>query len=164
MNKRWIFILCCGLLIALLALYISMGYVFPKVIRVDRLKIENLHLSNPVSLDIQADLILKNPNPISMTIKSIECDVFIDSLKGTHISQVREAKIQAFSEFTLPVTAPIVFRDNPIFNNIGTFLIKSISGDQLKIRLKGKVNVSAWGFDKVNSFDITYNYSTGNTE
>jgi len=164
MKKRWIFILCCILLILLVFLYVRMGYVYPKVIRVDRLELENLHITAPLSFDIDADLVIKNPNTLSMKIKSIECDVFIDSLKATHLYQIREASIPAFSEFILPVKAPVVFQDNEVIRNLGSLLIKGITGDKLKIRLKGKATVSAWGFEKENAFDITYDYGLNSSE
>lgn len=159
MRKSWIFIICCILLVSLLYLYISMGYVYPKLIRVDNFNIKNVRLSPPVSFDVESSLVLKNPNPISMELKNLDFDVFINDKKATHIAQSKETKIPAMSEFSVPIAFPVTFIDNAFFSDIGSVLISGITGNKLKIKFKGTLIVKAWGFEKENEFEYTYDYA-----
>ena len=122
----------------------------------DNFNIKNIRLSPPVSFDVESSLVLKNPNPISMELKNLDFDVFINDKKATHIAQSKETKIPAMSEFSVPIAFPVTFIDNAFFSDIGSVLISGITGNKLKIKFKGTLLVKAWGFEKENEFEYTY--------
>jgi len=160
MTKRWLFIICCTLIVVLLFLYVRLGYVYPKFIRVDRISLTNLHLQSPISFDINGELILKNPNPIRMGLRNIDFDVFINDHKITHIHQDTETKIPAMSEFSLLVNIPVTFKDNEFFSNIGSILINGITDSKLNIRFEGYLTVTGWGLEKKSLINYTYRYGS----
>ena len=94
-----------------------------------------------------------------MELRELDFDVFVNEKKATHVHQVREIKIPAMSEFSIPVSFPVTFQDNDFFSDIGSILISGISGNALKIRLEGYILVKAWGLEKKNDFVYSYDYA-----
>lgn len=94
----------------------------PEFKRFENVKISNLS-SN--TLKISAELIVYNPNNISVYLNNTEVDVFVNNIKVSHVSQTENTEILKKSEFKIPLK--VNFNLNDLIKNESS-IIDIISG------------------------------------
>ena len=106
---------------------------------VENLKIGKLNLSET---DLSADLRFTNANNFGLKLKTLDCDLYLDSSFLGHFSNTEPVKIPARSAFLLPLSG-----------QAKTLLLmeqtrKAFAGKESHVRVEGKARVGRSGFYK----------------
>jgi LEA14-like dessication related protein len=110
MNSRFlIFILLASLL------YSCTSIEEPTLERVEDVKILTLNKSK---VEINANMILKNPNSFALDLEKAELVAMLDDVEVANIDQTYETEMPARSEFKMPVYINMdldrLYNDNPL--------------------------------------------------
>ena len=101
-------------------------------------KIENISVSDLTAnkVQINADAVIYNPNPISVFLNNVELDVFANDLKVSHISQTKQTEIAKKDNFNIPLS--VSFNPTTLFKDNLMGLLESALGayQQEKVELK----------------------------
>lgn len=113
---------------------------------VENLKIGKLNLAET---DLSADLRFTNANNFGLKLKTLDCDLYLDSSFLGHFSNTEPVKIPARSAFLLPLSG-----------QARTLLLmeqtrKAFAGKESHVRVEGKARVGRSGFYKT----IPINYT-----
>lgn len=86
--------------------------------------IKNIQLSKVKGgiVNMTADAILYNPNNVKVKLKGIEIDVFIKGKKVATMKESYSLKIEAFSDFSLPMTIALDISELDLVNSILGFI------------------------------------------
>lgn len=105
--------------------------------------IENVNVKSlqTTLTEVSADVVVYNPNSVSIKLNRIEIDVFANEIKLSHISQTKSVSIEKKSEHKIPIKSNInlidlIQNESSILNIINS----SLSGFQEK-----KVNLDFVG-------------------
>lgn len=71
----------------------------------------SVSLSKPMSVILQADAIMHNPNALGAKVTEMDFDVYINDRLATHVKQDVEAAMPARSDFTLPFECSIPLKE-----------------------------------------------------
>lgn len=92
-------------------------------------------------IDMNAHLIINNPNGVALDLASANLDVLVDNIVIANIQQTVDAKMPAKSEFKLPVKITMdldrLYKENPM-----TALskgLKIMSDKKLEVQFKGNI-------------------------
>jgi len=89
--------------------------VEPTIERVENVDIKEM---NREKIDMEADLIINNPNGVALDLASADLDVIVDEIVIANIKQTVDATMPAKSEFKLPVKITMdlakLYKENPL--------------------------------------------------
>lgn len=92
-------------------------------------------------IDMDANLIINNPNGVALDLASANLDVIVDEIVIANIIQTVDAKMPAQSEFKMPVKITMdlakLYKDNPLAA-LGKGL-QIMSDKKLDVQLKGNI-------------------------
>lgn len=81
-------------------------------------KVENIEVTdlNATKVNINADMVIYNPNPVSIYLNTVEIDVFANELKVGNVVQTKQATIAKKANFSIPLAVSFnptdLFKDN----------------------------------------------------
>ncbi len=90
---------------------------------------------------LRANAVLYNPNNISMTLRKIDMEVFVDGKKAALIDQKLKAKVPARAEFTVPLEVKLNLKELGFFDTV----LAVLGGKKMKIRYKGSIRFTYKG-------------------
>jgi len=117
----------------------------PTFREVENLRIGKADLS---STSVTADIRFDNPNRFALQLRSIDCDVYVDSTFLGHFTNTEEVHIPSQQEFLLPVKGDV--STSQLISYSGRALLQIPS----PIRVEGKARIGRSGFYKT----IPFNY------
>ncbi len=92
-------------------------------------------------IDMNANLIINNPNGVALDLASADLDVLVDNIVIANIKQTVDAKMPGKSEFKLPVKITMdlarLYKENPIAALGKGFQI--MSDKKLEVQFKGEI-------------------------
>ena len=101
-------------------------------------KIENIEVTDLTAnkVNISADVVIFNPNPVSIFLNTVELDVFANELKVGHIKQTKQTEIAKKDNFNIPLA--VSFNPTELFQDNIMGLIESVlsSYQQEKVELE----------------------------
>lgn len=87
----------------------------PEFKSMENVKFQSVMLDKSVSVNMIAQAVLHNPNPVGVTITGMDFDLFADGKKVSKVTQNVAAEMPANSDFKLPLAFSIplaeVFKD-----------------------------------------------------
>lgn len=98
-------------------------------------------------MELSADIRFKNENTFGLKLKTIECDLYIDSVFAGHFNSIKPVKVRAKESFLLPVTgraSTLVIAENTK---------KAIEGKPAIVRVVGQARVGRFIFGRTVPFD-----------
>jgi LEA14-like dessication related protein len=109
-------------------------------------KINNVKLTSVEDgmVNLTAEAYFFNPNDIGGKLKSIDLEVFLTNNSLARISQQEHFSIKENSSFSIPFKASFAMED--IQKGFLDNLMSIVTGKKLKLRFKGEIKVSTWGF------------------
>lgn len=116
-------------------------------------RVENVQLKKFTAqkIEITADIIIFNPNGVSVYLNKTEIDVFANDIKVSHISQTENTEITKKSEFKIPLKAK--FKPKDLIKNEGSVLdlfsnaLKSLKNKKIDLRYSGKATFMVAGIE-----------------
>ena len=90
---------------------------------------------------LNGDAFFYNPNDVSMKLRKVNIDVTLAGKKIGSIEHKLKTKIQALSEFKVPVDARFNIGDVGVLNSI----MSMIGGKKMKVRYTGNIKMSVYG-------------------
>ena len=109
------------------------------------------------STALKMDLVYFNPNSFGVTLKNVNCDIYIDKKYLGHYNLDTIMKIEKMSEFSLPSLIKIDMKN--IYKNALNILFNK----EIEINVKGTTKISKVGititvpFDYINKHQINFN-------
>jgi LEA14-like dessication related protein len=94
--------------------------------------------SDPV---LKGDVVFFNPNDLSMKLKKIRIEVFVDGMKAAEIDQNLQMKIPAKDEFTIPIEAKLALQEQGFLNTVFGML----GGKKKEVHYKGHLKINYHG-------------------
>ncbi len=96
---------------------------------------------------LKMDLIYFNPNNFGVTLKNVDCDIYIDNNFLGHYKLDTIMKIEKRSEFSLPSNIQIEMKN--VYKNALSILINK----EIELNVKGSSKVSKFGITITVPFD-----------
>lgn len=87
---------------------------------------------------LRANAVLYNPNKISMTLRKIDMEVFVNGKRAARIDQQLKTRVPARAEFTVPLEVRVNLRELGFFDTVRTLL----GGNKLKVRYRGSIRLT----------------------
>ena len=116
----------------------------PHFEKIDNVAVRSISLNQ---INIQADLILHNPNRVSITLMDVYIEVFSgDNLKLTSIRQVFQSRVPSKSDFVVPVK--ITFDPKSLFlqpRELLGLIINASRQRELELIVKGNSRIRRSG-------------------
>lgn len=92
-------------------------------------------------IDMNAQLVIHNPNGVALDLASADLDVLVDNIVIANIKQTVDAKMPAKAEFKLPVRITLdlaqLYKENPL-TAFGKGL-QIVSDKKIEVQVKGKI-------------------------
>lgn len=117
----------------------------PEYLRTENVKVVKANLKEVV---VSADMVFHNPNSMGLTVAGMDIKLHANEIEARHLVQELEQKVEADSEFTLPVL--MNFPAGKIFQkeNLGDILsgvLDALSGKEVELQYLGSVKVKIGG-------------------
>lgn len=90
---------------------------------------------------LRANAVLYNPNKISMTLRKIDMEVFVDGKKAALIDQKLKTKVPARAEFIVPLEVKLNLKELGFFDTLRAVL----GGKKMKVRYTGSIRFTYKG-------------------
>lgn len=90
---------------------------------------------------LKADVSFFNPNKMSMKLKEVNVDVFVDGVKSAEVKHDLDVVIATQSDFSVPITAQLSLQQN-LLNTMMSLL----GGKKYAVMFKGFIRVRVHGF------------------
>jgi LEA14-like dessication related protein len=113
-------------------------------------KISNIKFNLPAST-VGADVVMYNPNNLSLQLKSVEIDILVNGKQVGRVDQTHEVMITRKSEFSLPVSVAVSLKDLGLVNAFAGLL----GGKSYPVQFKGLLRVNFYGIQKKIMIDYT---------
>jgi LEA14-like dessication related protein len=113
-------------------------------------KISNIKFNLPAST-VGADVVMFNPNNISLQLKSVEIDILVNDKLVGRIDQTHQVMISRKSEFSLPVSVAVSLKDLGLVNAFAGLL----GGKTFPVQFKGFMRINFLGLQKNIMIDYT---------
>lgn len=155
MRWQWIFFAIL-LLTAGTLWYVYSGRVTPVFEKIEDVTVSNLDISDSMSLEVNLTLLFKNPNPITIHIERINCNIYLEDEYVTTVNEASKVEARPLSTFSLPVKTKIKLARLTKHANVSQLLLNQISGDGLKFRFDGTIEIHVWGWSQAVPFNQTY--------
>ena len=118
----------------------------PVFIKIDNVKVLSFAAD---TIKLKAVAFFENPNDVGGKISTDEIKIFVN---GVEVAQVfsEEFKVPAKNEFSIPLTANIPTKNILNSNKKGMLggLLNSLLSNRVKVRIKGNLHFSVFGFKK----------------
>ena len=118
----------------------------PVFIKIDNVKVLSFAAD---TIKLKAVAFFENPNDVGGKISTDEIKIFVN---GVEVAQVfsEEFKVPAKNEFSIPLTANIPTKNILNSNKKGMLggLLNSLLSNKVKVRIKGNLHFSVFGFKK----------------
>lgn len=130
-------------LIALMAatLFISCNNLTLEEPTLERIEDVDIKEMNKDRIDMDAHLIINNPNGMALDLASADLDVIVDDIVIANIKQTVDATMPAKAEFKLPVKITMdlakLYKNNPL--GALTKGLKIMSDKKLEVQFKGNI-------------------------
>lgn len=106
-------------------------------------KISNIKFNLPAST-VGADVVMFNPNNLSLQLKSVEIDILVNGKQVGRVDQTHEVMIARKSEFSLPVSVAVSLKDLGLVNALAGLL----GGKTFPVQFKGFLRINFHGIQK----------------
>lgn len=127
----------------------------PEFKRVENVNVKSL---SATLTEVTADVVVYNPNGVSVFLNSTEIDVFANDLKITHISQTENTEITKKSEFKIPIKANMnlmdLIKDEASVLNIINSSLSGFKDKKVDLNFTGTAQFKVAGI----SFDVPIDY------
>src|SRR5690606_14894755 len=90
---------------------------------------------------LRAEAVLHNPNNITMKLKKINVDVFLNGKKAAHINQDMKLSIPAGKDFAVPLEVKLAIKELGFLDT----LLGMIGGKTMDVHYKGSLKVNYHG-------------------
>ena len=118
----------------------------PVFIKIDNVKVLSFAAD---TIKLKAVAFFENPNDVGGKISTDEIKIFVN---GVEVAQVfsEEFKVPAKNEFSIPLTANIPTKNilNSNKKDMLGGLLNSLLSNKVKVRIKGNLHFSVFGFKK----------------
>ena len=134
----------------------------PTFVRMENVRFNSINLGEGLGVSLVGDVVLNNPNDVSLDISGLELDAYVDGNKMGEIVQEVSAKMEASSDFNLPVKADIPLKQ--LFKNEDKkFNLNFLKKKDILIRLEGIIKINAMGviIDVPMEYEEPYELSLG---
>ena len=104
---------------------------------------------------LTADIIMNNPNPIGAKLMKTDLDILVNNVEVGKAKQRLYTKIDANSEFSIPVSCNFSAKD--LLKNQGNSIegiLNAIADNKVDLQYKGTVRLKIAGME----FDVPVNY------
>jgi len=130
----------------------------PEFVSVGKISIGNVQLSPSPAFDLSAELEFNNPNNFGLTIKEVECAVYISGDKVTTISTKKDIEVPSNDHFFIPLETTIKLSVADYKKIFGSNLFESLLNNEIKMRFEGEMILSKFGLNRTVPFAYDYNY------
>jgi LEA14-like dessication related protein len=130
----------------------------PEFVSVGKISVGNVQLTPSPAFDLSAELEFNNPNSFGLTIKEVECAVFISGDKVTTIKTNKDIDVPASAHFFIPVASTIKLSEQDYKKIFGTNLFESLLNNEIKMKFEGEMTLSKFGLNRKVPFSYDYNY------
>lgn len=129
-----------GILFSLITIACS-GPQKPEIKRIENIKVVSF-TNNMIT--VEANVILHNPNPISLELTGANIDVSVNDMDAAKVEELTKTKVEANSEGKIPLT--VNFPPDKVLklNNLGD-LFNMVAKKKAKIAYKGELDVKVMG-------------------
>jgi len=90
---------------------------------------------------IEGDVVFFNPNNMSMKLKKINIEIFVDGKKAAEINQNLKMRIPANDQFTVPIQAKLAVQESGLLNTV----FGMIGGKRKEVHYKGFLKINYHG-------------------
>lgn len=108
---------------------------------IERIEDVDIHQMSKERIDMDAFLIIHNPNAVALDLASANLDVLVDNIVIANIKQTVDATMPAKSEFKLPVKITMdlakLYKENPL--SALSKGLQIISDKKLEVLFKGNI-------------------------
>lgn len=104
-------------------------------------QVRNVSLHASPDPMLKGDVVFFNPNDLSMKLKKIRIEVFVDGMKAAEIDQNLHMKIPAKDEFTIPIEARLALQEQGFLNTVFGML----GGKKKEVHYKGYLKINYHG-------------------
>jgi LEA14-like dessication related protein len=124
-------------------------------------KIENIEVTDltATKVTITADVVVYNPNSISIYLNHIELDVFANKLKVGHVTQTKQTEIAKKENFNIPLAVSFnpkaLFQDN--FMGLLEAALSSYQKEEIDLEFAGSAQFEVKGV----KFTVPIKYEDG---
>ena len=129
---------------------------------VEFVKINNVLIKNSKNneLNISADIVLKNPNKVKITISNIDVEIYAEEILIVKINEERPRELLNLAESTLNVIGEVDIKNLEKFiNKKGLAII--LGNEDVTLQFKGNIDVKAYGIKDEISIDYSINSVKG---
>ena len=127
----------------------------PEFKRVENVKVNSVSARHT---EVTADIIVYNPNSVSIFLNTTEIDVFANEMKISHISQTANTEITKKSEFKIPIKANMnlmdLIKDESSVLNIINSSLSTFKDKKIELNFTGTAQFQVAGI----SFDVPIEY------
>lgn len=111
--------------------------------KIDKVKVESIEDG---IVNISAEAEFYNPNELGGKLKKVDINVSIGETKLARVFQVSPQKIEAQSNFSVPIQLQFALEDaqQGLLHN----LLAIVTSDKVKLHFLGEIRVSTWGFSQ----------------
>lgn len=149
MKKVLIFITLIALL-GLAAFYFyqkSGGVQAVELVKLERLKIDQVIPFPKFKLMASANAVLNNPNPLGAEISAIELDIYVEDKHTTKIQEQLSIEMPASATFKLPLTFEIPLGKSGFFKDAKDLLTGAWKNQSLRIKTTGIIYINVLSLD-----------------
>lgn len=144
--------------IGLVVYFVMTNRAAPEFVSVDKISIGNVKLTPSPSFDLSADLEFTNPNSFGLTIKKVQCDVFIEGDKVTNIAYNKDVEVLPNTNFAIPLETNIKLNEESFRRIFGANLFESLLSNEINMKFQGDMTLSKFGLSRTVPFTYDYVY------
>jgi LEA14-like dessication related protein len=104
-------------------------------------QVKNVNIHAAMDPRMNADVVFYNPNKMSMKLKKIKIDIFIDGKKTGEIDQELKMQIPAQKEFSVPIEVKLAMKELGLLNTI----FGMIGGEKKEVHYQGSLKINYHG-------------------
>lgn len=127
----------------------------PEFKRVENVNVKSL---STTLTEVTADVVVYNPNGVSVFLNTTEIDVFANEMKISHISQTQHTEITKKSEFKIPIKANMnlmdLIKDESSVLNLINSSLSGFKDKKIDLNFTGTAQFEVAGI----SFDVPIEY------
>ena len=112
---------------------------YPEFRKMENVSFKSLSFDDGISVTLNGDAVFFNPNLLGANVTELDCDVFINGKKVTHINQDISAEMKGNSEFKLPLDFKVPLKE--VFKDVKPTLGNIFKKKKIEYRLVGSLKV-----------------------
>jgi len=148
--KKLLIIITAIALLGLAAFYLyqkSGGVQEVELIKLERIKIEQVIPFPKLKLLASANAVLTNPNAIGAEISAVEIDIYVEGKHTTKIKEQLSIEMPANQTFNLPLNFEIPLGKTGFFKDAKEVLTGAWKNQSLRIKTTGVIYAKVLSFD-----------------